>query len=294
MKDGDREEEFIFKAKHLEPGQPGSRDYRHGQLRNKTGVPSGEMHNREAGAYALDRLLGDGVIVPETITTGEGDKGLGAYQHIVPGLFTAAQNGQSLRSIPNNDLIRHADVGRQLVLDALMGHQDRHYGNMGFSWIDPNGPKTAENLRVHAIDNGYALAETTSGQSPDSWDIRDNWTETGGSERYTLAKEFFERIPDHVLDRLKDVSTKDIAQALVSSGLKSKSAIEAVALRLAVMKADPELLGRMISSNNSRTGQQNFQYQSHHKQKKLLQEAGLPESTLADIQRDVAAALRDA
>jgi len=294
MKAGDREEEFVFKAKHLEPGQPGSRNYRHGQLSNKTGVPSGEMHNREAGAYALDHLLGEGVIVPETTTTGQGIKGLGAYQRMLPDLFTAAQNGQSLRGISNKDLLRHPGVGRQLVLDALMGHQDRHYGNMGFSWIDPSGPKTAENLRVHAIDNGYALAETTPGQSPGSWDIRDNWSETGGSERRNFVKEFFERIPDHVLDRLKDVSTKDVAQALVSSGLTSKSAIEAVALRLAVMKADPELLGRMISADDSRSAQQNFQFQSHHKQKKLLQEAGLPESTLADIQRDVAAALQDA
>ena len=251
------------------------------------------MHNREAGAYALDRLLGEGTIVPPTTTTGDGNDGLGAYQQIVPGMFTAAHNGQSLRGISNKDLLRNPDVGRQLVLDALMGHQDRHWGNMAFSWADPDGPKTAQNLRVHGIDNGYALAETKSGQSPGSWDIRDNWGETGGSERHNLIKQFFERIPDQFLEQLKDVTTKDITKALAESGLTKKSAIEATALRLAVLKADPELLGRMVASSDSRAGQQQFQYQSHHKQAKLLREAGLPESTIDDIKRDVAAALQD-
>jgi hypothetical protein len=291
MKAGDREEEFIFKSRHREPGQRGSSRSR--QLSNKTGVPSGQMHNREAAAYELDRLLGDGTVVPITTTTGEGDLGLGAYQQIVPGIFTAAFNGQALRSISNKDLLRHPDVGRLLVMDALMGHQDRHHGNMAFSWIDPNGPKTAQNLRVHGIDNGYGLAETKRGQNPSSWDIRDNWGQTGGSERTKLLKQFFERIPDQLLEQLKDVTTKDVTKALASSGLTNKSLIESVALRLAVMKADPELLGRMIAAGGSRDGQQQFQYQSHHKQKKLLQEAGLPESTLDDIKRDVAAGLRD-
>jgi hypothetical protein len=297
MKQGDAEQEFVFKARHKEPGQPGSRDYRGGQLTNKTGVPSGQMHNREAGAYALDALLGPGTIVPPTTTTGSGQRGLGAYQQVVPNMFTAGwRDGRAheLQSISNKDLIRHAEVGRLLVLDALMGHQDRHGNNMAFSWKDPQGPKTAENLRIHAIDNGYALADTVAGQSPRSWDIRDNWSSTGSSERSKLLKQFFERIPDHLLEQLQDVTTKDVTKALASVGLTSESAIESVALRLAVLKADPELLGRLIDQKGSVSGQQAFQHMSHHKQKKLLQDAGLPESTLDDIQRDVAEALQDA
>jgi len=290
MEHGGREEEFVFKSKYGEPGQPGS-NYRT-QLSNKTGTPSGQMHNREAAAYQFDRLLGDGVIVPVTATAGEGVAGLGAYQAFVPNLKTVHQAHSELKHLSNEDLLRNPDVGRLLLLDVLMGHQDRHYGNMAFSWSDPKGPKTAENLRIHGIDNGYAFAEKKAGQAPHNWDIRDDWHATGGRERGQLVKQFFEEIPDQLLEKIKDVTTKDLTKALGGVGLTSKSAIESMAVRLAVMKADPELLGRMMESDGSKGAQARFQYQSTHSPGELLKQAGLPESTLDDIKREVVAGLK--
>jgi len=289
--DGD-DHPFIFKAKYKEPGQDGS-SYGE-QISNKTGVPSGEMHNREEAAYEIDRLLGEDTIVPVTRSSGEGEDGLGAYQAWIEGMQTAANAGHLLDRISNEDLLRHQDVGRIMVLDVLLGHQDRHPGNLGFSWVDPYKPHTAENLRLHAIDNGYALATTEPWQEDYSWDIREPWPATG-DRRNDLVENYFKAVPDEMRQRLQNLSTKDVAKALIKSGLKDKELIMAAAVRLALLKHNPEALAKMISDSggDSYMGQRQFQYQSHHKPEELLAEMDLPASTYANIQRDVRAALRD-
>jgi len=278
MRLGDRDQKFVFKSKHKEPGQPGSGYNR--QLSNKTGIPSGEMHNREKGAYELDRLLGAGTVIPPTTSTGEGHDGLGAYQTFVDG-FTTFNNESSRSRFSRDDMLRHADVGRIMVLDALMGHQDRHGGNIGISRVDPNGPTTPQNTRFHAIDNGYALAETRSNQSSGSWDIRDPW-------RSNLFRDYFEAMPQDMQDRLARVSTKDLASALIGSGLKNKSLLEAAAVRLAVLKDNPEALYSLMSQHCSREGQRQFQYLSHHKPDELLRNhTDLDPDALESIRREI-------
>ena len=310
MQDGDSKQEFVFKSKYKEPGQPGSP---HDTLNNKTGVPSGEMHSREQGAYQIDRLLGDGVITPATVSAGDTEvtdsdqlksgEGVGSYQAWIPGLrlFDEVNEGASsedsvaFKGMSNADFLRHPDVGRMIVLDALTGNQDRHGGNLGYSWKDPNKPKTIENLRFHAIDNGFSLAKTVTSshedQKPRNWDIRDVW-HYSGKPRETLVQDYFKDMPQDMRDRLKKIETKDLAKTLIDSGLKDPSVLESAAVRLAVLKDNPEALEFLIKRATSVWGQKEFQYRSHHEAKELLQDhTDLDDSAFDDIKKDVAAAL---
>jgi len=296
-----REGDFIFKAQHAEPGMPGARvegGRRIGVLACKAGCPKGTLHQREQGAYEIDKLLGEGVIVPATISTGTGETGLGSYQDMIPGLKSFNRAGNDLKDISTDDLLRHQDVQRLLVLDAITGHQDRHRSNLTFSLVDPTKKATADNVRFHAIDNGYSLARTEAGQYPGSWDIRDSWSFSGPAPgRDELMAKIFEYLPDYIYDRVKKVDRKDLMKALARTGFKDASVLEAAAVRLAVLQNNREALGKLIkeAGGYSTDGQREFQYMSHHEPAKLFREyTDLPESTVEDIAKEAKAALREA
>jgi hypothetical protein len=284
---GGEEHDFVFKDAANEAGHA------------RVGTPTGTLHLREQAAYALDRLLGDGAVTPATVSDGNG-----SYQAFVPGAKILHDADRALRKITNEDLLRHPDVQRLVVLDALTGQEDRHGGNAMFQWIDPDKPKTAENLRIISIDNGYALADGDSKRGPGSYPIRDPWVSTGDKkERRKIAKELLARIPEELHEQLKKVEIEDMLGSLVESGITDRSALRAAAVKLAAMQDNPRVVGSFIGQHRepydeydesaAQKGQAAWHWAAQSDPEKLLRDhTDLPEDTLGDIDRKVAAALR--
>lgn len=292
LKRGDEEMNFVWKSR-------GDEDT--GQ---RVGIP--QLAPREQAAYQIDALLGDGLVVPASTATPEG-----ALQAFVPGTKSFLEGGRALADLSSSDLIQHPDVQRLTVLDAILGQEDRHHGNILFSW-DDSGDKGIENLRVHAIDNGYCVPSGTNKRSTDSYEIRDPWPATVThlsrntlDDRWKIQRAILSHIPKAIHDKLKDVDVSDFIDALVESGIKDRSALEGAVVRLVVLQDNPEALKPLIDRHRNeyggwmvpeisatQKGQRDWHYQSHHRPAQLIREhSELPASTLDDIQRKVGDAI---
>lgn len=120
----------------------------------RIGIPGGTYHAREAAAFSLDDMLGPGGIVPPTVTRGKDD---GSYQAWSEG--SLPMHGDDLnelvKKVPMKDLAKSPSFHRLQLLDLVLGHEDRHRGNLLFKF---NGEEKPENLEMVAIDNGLALS----------------------------------------------------------------------------------------------------------------------------------------
>lgn len=288
----------------------------------RLGTP--ELGPREDAAYKIDALLGDGRVVPASamvVPEGGGRLSGGAYQAFVPGaknFIDDAEGRGELRRLRTADLVQHPQVQRMTVLDALIGHEDRHPGNVMFSWADPQGPRTAENLRIHAIDNGYCLAESRgkSGLPEDElFDIRDPWNATTDwrdpdavQDRWQIQKKILGKIPEQLHEQIKQVKPADMAKAMVAAGIRDEGAIQSALVRLVAMQDNPEVLGSFIGRRRddnpreippvwarsaAQKGQADWHRQSHHNPARLLNNhTDLDaDEAIRDIRRAVSEAL---
>lgn len=304
------EHEFVYKAS--------SKEKPHLRL----GTP--DLGPREQAAYEIDALLGDGRVVPASamvVPEGGGRLSGGAYQAFVPGaknFIEDAEGHRTLRGIRTVDLIEHPQVQRMTVLDALLGHEDRHPGNVMFSWADPQGPKTAENLQIHAIDNGYCLAESDGKRGmfeEELFDIRDPWNATTDwrdpaavKDRWQIQKKILSELPEQLHEQLKQVKPSDVAKAMVEAGVRDAGAIQSALVRLVAMQDNRGVLGSFIGRRRddnphevppvwarsaAQKGQADWHRQSHHNPGRLLHDhTDLDaDEAIADIRRVVRQAL---
>lgn len=109
---------------------------------DRSGLPVGVVHKREAATYTIASILGFGDLVPIT-TEREVDGKVGSVQDYVDDTETAIYLGDD-KWDGDEDLVRSS------IFDYLIGNMDRHKGN----WLvrDPGG----ENKLV-LIDNGYSF-----------------------------------------------------------------------------------------------------------------------------------------
>jgi hypothetical protein len=266
MKLGDEDHEYVFKDAGVERGDA------------RRGTPKGTLHLREQAAYTLDRLLGDGVVVPPTVSDGTG-----SYQAFVPGAKTWA--GGNRGSVTDTDLKRHPEVQRTILIDVLMGHEDRHGNNMMFSWADPTGPKNIDNMRFHAIDNGYAFAHPKDKQSAEDFVVRHPWDDS-------VVKSVVEQIPDELHEKLKEVKPQDLLKTLVSSGIKDEGALATAAFRLLALQDNPGIIGKLMAQGGRRrsthAAQQKFHWLAAKEPEKLLEDyTDLPKSKVDEIKQQV-------
>lgn len=183
---------------------------------------------------------------------------------------------------------RHADVQRMLVMDEIMGHEDRHYGNLMYAWADPDGPKTADNMRVISIDNGYAFA------NPDAKRSAEDFTTVACGERClpfegSVYKGVLEHVPEELHEKIKKVKIPDLLQSLKKSGITDRGALMASAARIMALQDSPDVIGKFLSGARSHDkGRKQWRYTSAKEPQKLFRDyTDLPASAYDDLVRMV-------
>jgi len=279
----------IVKLRHGGEEQVFIRKPAEGEEKNiRVGIPAGAYHAREAGTYGLDRLVGGRPIVPVTVTRGNDD---GSYQVWVQGARPMYDDALDdlVGKVKPEELHRSPDFHRLNALDLVMGHEDRHAGNLLY-WFEGD-EETPENLRFVAIDNGLTAAvpsETASHRvyfHPFKWMWIDDETKTD-KERQEAADDAMRRgnravadslsrIGPELHEQLKQVDLADAAKTLTSSGVAEEGAIRALLVRLAAVQENPRIFEDFLerSGGDLEKAWQEFQHASGQRDD-LLRRAG--------------------
>lgn len=280
LKLGDEEGDFLWK-----PASGEEADLR-------LGIEDGTYHQREATAYNVDRLFGKGTVVMPTVSTGEG-----SYQAWAEGAETLYEAGGSLEDIPTSALKKNKSLERLMVLDAVLGNEDRHANNIMVRWTGPKDDPN--NLVFDAIDNGLILADPSDKDEADHYVVRVPWGSLAtdrdspkGQDRVHMAAQMMSEISDDLHKEMRKVKIEDFVKAITSTGLKDEKAITAAAVRLVTMQEDAFALGEVIRENHNdpRKGVAQFLYLSGSDPKKLLGYARA-EHRYDDVVKSVKAAL---
>lgn len=130
--------------------KPASGEYA-GALR--PGIRPGEQYKREKAASLIDQHLGTDLVPPTEIITWKGE--VGSAQLFRGGWSTAHERRLNLKPVSFD-----ADTERRMsLLDEVLGHLDRHTGNL----MVRKRPKGGGIDNVIMIDNGLALSSEAYG-----------------------------------------------------------------------------------------------------------------------------------
>lgn len=271
------------------------------------GVPAGQYHAREAAAYSIDRMMGGRGVVPVTHTRGKDD---GSYQLWAEG--ARAMHGKDMdhlvKTVPLDEVHRSPDFQRMNVMDLMLGHQDRHRGNILYSF---DGEEKPENLRFVGIDNGLSLSSPQERQDhaiyvnpfagwyeePEGADKMDMFERAQASEDAArkakkegdraVAKSLSNLSPETV-ESIKKIDLDEMAKALTDSGIDEEGAVRAALTRVAALQADPTIFKEILDSNSGNLEESwtEFQYQSGQEEK-LLRRAGAKSDLKERVQQAV-------
>lgn len=258
LKVGDREADFVWKSREGEVPN------------NRIGIPQGTYHQREAATYDLDRLLGEGTVVPPTRSNGEG-----SYQEFASGSRSLLDVMDPVMSA--EDLAEHPDFHRINVLDMITGHEDRHPGNVMFA-KDSSKPG---GHRFVAIDNGFTLADPSDKIGVRAWQVKDPWSDIyQGDERLAVKNAIAkstQSIDRDLHEQLQKVDHDEFVRAMVDKGIKDKKALLAALVRLSALQRDRKIVGSFTGEHHPYRhlgAQQQFQHMAAKEPKRLLEMAG--------------------
>jgi len=243
----------------------------------RVGIPAKTYHSREQASFGIDQLMGPGGIVPPTVTRGEED---GSYQLWSAGSrpTTGEDLNELVEKVSIKDLQRSPSFHRMNVLDLIIGHEDRHRGNLMYSFDGQD--QSPENLRLIGIDNGLALSNANPDPSHHAYvnPWQGYYTETEGmswEETLTANAQGQEDGDQAVIESLSNITPKlhaqikkmdlgDAAKQLVGAGVKEESAVRAALTRIAVIQENPEVFSEFVGekSGNLEEAWQAFQHES--------------------------------
>jgi len=234
--------------------------------RLRIGIPAGQYHAREQAAYSIDAMLGDGGVVPVTHTRGSDS---GSYQLWAEG--ARAMHGEDLNALVETvgleGLSSSPDFQRLNVLDLMLGHEDRHRGNLLYYY---EGDETPENLRFAAIDNGLSLASPSehpdhrvytnpfqsmyleadsddededdpfAANAPKSPEEEAKAAEAKKKGNALVAKSL-SRISPELHEQIKKLDLSTVAKSMTQAGVDEEGAVRAALVRIAALQADPTI-----------------------------------------------------
>lgn len=245
----------------------------------RIGIPGGQYHAREQAAYTIDRLIGGRGIVPVTQTRGSDD---GSYQLWAQG--ARQMHGEDMDHlvdrVPLSELASNQDFQRLNVLDLLLGHEDRHRGNLLYSF---DGDESPENLRFIAIDNGLSMASPS--EHPDhrvyanpftGWYIepegashvqKKKLQRQGEKEGNAAVAKSLSRISPELHERLQEVDLTEMAKAMTAAGIDEEGAVRAALVRLVALQQDPTIFREMLRRSGDDLGEawREFQHLSGYR-----------------------------
>lgn len=266
----------------------------------RMGIKGGTYHQREQAAYGLDSLIGGRGIVPVTHTRGNDD---GSYQLWARG--ARPMHGDDMDELASKikpeQLLESPDFHRLNVMDLIIGHEDRHNGNLMWSF---EGEEKPENLRLVAIDNGLSLASPPDYPGMQVYahpfgQFFENDPDLPESDAEAQQKEYRKRgnetvvkalsnIDPELHKQLKQVDLGDAAKAMTDAGIDDEKAVRAALVRIAALQEDPKIFSQMMKRQGSLDAAwQDFQFSSG-KNDNLLFMAGAE-----DREKDINRALKD-
>jgi|GEM_PF-4924455 len=270
-REGGVNQSYIVKLKHGDQEQVYIRKPVEGEEKHlRVGIPGGTYHAREQAAYEIDRMLG-GDVVPATVTRGSDD---GSYQLWIHG--ARALHGDDLEDVAEvvsiDELPKSPDFQRVNVLDLILGHEDRHKGNMLYYFED--GEEKPEKLRFVAIDNGLSLSSPNKIPDHhayyhpfDAWYYEDREAaqklmeqgeyleaanlprrqaveaEKNGNKAVARA---LSDISPELQQQIRSIELDKVAESLVNSGVNEEGAVKATLMRIAALQENPEIFKQFL------------------------------------------------
>lgn len=296
---------FIVKLQHGDDEQIFIRKPAEGEQKHlRVGIPGGTYHAREQGAYDFDQLLGGRGVVPVTVSRGPAD---GSYQVWVQGARAMYDEDLNdlVRKVKPEDLHESQDFHRLNAIDLVMGHEDRHAGNLLY-WFEEEEEEKPENLRFVAIDNGLIAATPSELPSHRAyyhpfkwmWTAEEGMSQQEQDEAANKARErgdkavakSLSRIAPDLHEQFKQVDLSDAARTMAGAGVTEEGAVRAMLVRLAALQENPEIFKEFLERSNGDLEEawREFQYSSGQRDD-LLRRAGAMERR-DEIDKAVAAA----
>lgn len=149
---------------------------------------------REVAAYQISEVLGLG-IVPKTeaqvVPTAPVEPKHGSFHSLQTFVGpNAVMGGEMDAGEVYDHLADKEEVSRMLMFDVVIGNPDRHAQNWMVTGSDIQGSRPEGKVHVHAIDNGLAMVEDTTGveRAVENWrcGLRHNW----GAEKPKLSSKY--------------------------------------------------------------------------------------------------------
>ena len=230
----------------------------------RIGIPAGQYHSREQATYSIDAMMGGQGVVPVTHTRGNDD---GSYQLWAKG--AKAMHSKDLDhlidKVPVEDLEKSPDFQRLNVMDLLLGHEDRHRGNLLYHF---DGDETPENLRFIAIDNGLSMADPAESadyrvyenpfllmhtdrkakedRTPEEQKTSDEFEKKGND---AVAKSL-SNITPKLHKQIKSLDLPKVAMAMTSAGVDGENAVRAALVRIAAVQEDPKIFEGILDRHD--------------------------------------------
>jgi len=206
----------------------------------RPGIETGTFWQREQAMFELDRLMGSaGMVVPPTVARNLGGKlGNASIQSFVKGAVDTEhmtlKQMKTFKQLAKDGFFKSDKKARRMfLLDAISGNDDRHMGNVMFTFTKRGGKSVANMV---AIDNGLTFPEGEVGRFL-----------FGVPSRFDAGKtaEAFMKLDAHSKRILKKVKLKDLAEILNKAEGPNRQAIRSALIRTRALQKDPEILDKM-------------------------------------------------
>lgn len=227
-------------------------------------VKAGTYYQREAAVADLDTMLGDGAVVPPTVTRSI-DGEIGSFQAFDPAARTLDDlraGKDAIESLVRKGAADNETLRRTFLLDAISGNDDRHSGNLMFKFVTEGGESK---VKAVAIDNGLTFPE-------------------GPAARFVFPlargnKDAFFKLDDKSAEQVGQLDLLSFAKMLKGHGLKEK-AIKPALVRAKALQMDRDFLHKLAGSRPEETVMREFIADSSRAPKKLLGATYAPKKTV--------------